>query len=323
MVRWSRVGASGLFLLIVVGCKSERIARDRLNPMISLQEANQPVFGLYAPRANPRGGRGASPPNLSEVRTVAELVHETTNYASSDYVFDSSMERGVERGLPAFQAFMDAMLVSGASAREHPMVVKMEKISEDPDFATHIGQQLAAGVSGIMFVHVESAGELRKGLAAMRFESDGGTRSSDVVGSAPRYWGMNDEEYRKRADLWPLDPDGELVNWTVIESLKGLENIREIASVPGIGVLWPGAGTLRGVFSATGSEGQRVLDEEAWENAIQTVLSACQEFAIACGYPANPNDIELRMEQGFSVFVMNWGEAGFQTIDMGRRAAGL
>ncbi len=26
-----------------------------------------------------------------------------------------------------------------------------------------------------------------------------------------------------------------------------------------------------------------------------------------CGYPANPNDIELRMEQGFSVFVVNWG----------------
>jgi len=28
------------------------------------------------------------------------------------------------------------------------------------------------------------------------------------------------------------------------------------------------------------------------------------------------------MQQGFSVFVMNWGEAGFKTIDIGRKLAG-
>ena len=321
MSAWLRVGASGLIVVAVLGCESEGAVSDRLNGMVALQDAGQPVFGLDAPRAAPRRGRGAPPPDPSEMKTPSELAHETMGYASSDYVFNSSMEGGVERGLPAFQDFMDAMLESGASARTHPLMVKMEKISEDPDFASHIGQQLAAGVSGIMFVHVESAEELREGLAAMRFVSKGGTRS-DEVGAAPEYWGMTEQEYRARADLWPLNPNGELINWTIIESLEGLENIREIASVPGIGVLWPGAGTLRGVFSTTGSDGQRVLDEEAWENAIQEVLSACKEFDMACGYPANPNDIEMRMEQGFSVFVMNWGESGFETIDLGRRAAG-
>ena len=34
------------------------------------------------------------------------------------------------------------------------------------------------------------------------------------------------------------------------------------------------------------------------------------------------NDIELRMKQGFSVFVMNWGDAGFKTVEIGRKAAG-
>ena len=38
--------------------------------------------------------------------------------------------------------------------------------------------------------------------------------------------------------------------------------------------------------------------------------------------PANANDIETRMQQGFSVFVMNWGDAGFKPIDLGRKAAG-
>ena len=34
------------------------------------------------------------------------------------------------------------------------------------------------------------------------------------------------------------------------------------------------------------------------------------------------HDIEMRMKQGFSVFVMNWGDAGFKTIEVGRKAGG-
>jgi 2-keto-3-deoxy-L-rhamnonate aldolase RhmA len=133
---------------------------------------------------------------------------------------------------------------------------------------------------------------------------------------------MTADEYRTNADLWPLNPDGALINWTIIESHVGLERVREIAAVPGIGVLWPGAGTLRRLFSSTGADGERVVDTDAWEAAIQRVLSACQEFSIACGYPANASDVEIRLAQGFSVFVMNWGDGGFETIDIGRAAAG-
>ena len=43
--------------------------------------------------------------------------------------------------------------------------------------------------------------------------------------------------------------------------------------------------------------------------------------AVPCGFPANATDIELRMQQGFSVFVMNWGEAGFKAVSIGRAAA--
>jgi hypothetical protein len=28
------------------------------------------------------------------------------------------------------------------------------------------------------------------------------------------------------------------------------------------------------------------------------------------------------MQQGFSVFVINWGEQGFKAVDIGRKAAG-
>ena len=105
----------------------------------------------------------------------------------------------------------------------------------------------------------------------------------------------------------------------IVESKEGLKHLREIAAVKGIGVLWPGAGTLRGVFSTPGPDGKRVLDEAAWEASIQQVLAACKEFNIPCGYPANEKDIEMRMKQGFSVFIIGWGDAGFRAVDLGRK----
>jgi 4-hydroxy-2-oxoheptanedioate aldolase len=201
----------------------------------------------------------------------------------------------------------------------HPLIVKAPEIAPDPaKVGQQIGQQLNLGVSGVMFVSVESADEVRQGLAAMRFKSKGGTRGEDV-GTAPALWGLSEAEYRAKADLWPLASDGELINWTIVESKAGLAKVREIAAVKGIGVLWPGAGTLRQLFTTTDASGKRTLDEAAWETAIQQVLSACKEFNVPCGYPASANDIELRMKQGFSVFVMNWGDAGFKTVEMGRK----
>jgi hypothetical protein len=98
--------------------------------------------------------------------------------------------------------------------------------------------------------------------------------------------------------------------------------VREIAAVKGISVLFPGAGTLRGVFTTTAADGARTFDAQGWEAAIQQVLAACKEFDVPCGYPATENDIETRIRQGFSVFIMNWGDPGFRAVDIGRRVTG-
>jgi len=309
------LGTIGIALIVGTACAD---TSERLNPMIGLHEQGQPQFGMYAP-ANRRSRAGAP---SEEPKTAAQLAQETLGFTGSDYVFSGSMEGSVERGLPAWTSYVEALVEAGATIRTNPLVVKTPRIAEDLELATlSIGRQLNTGVSGVMFVGVESADEVRHGIAAMRFRANGGSRSEDV-GNAPAYWGISEEEYRRKADLWPLNPEGELINWTIVESLEGLANVREIAAVEGIGVLWPGAGTLRGLFSTRDAQGGRVLDEEAWEASIQKVLDACNEFDVACGYPANESDIEMRIEQGFSVFVMSWGEAGFRTIDVGRQASG-
>lgn len=298
----------------------------RVNPVIDLLERKQAVFGLYAP-ANPRVRPGTEPSAVqASVKTPAQLGQDALAYKRADYIFDGSMERNYERGFATFAELSRAMFHGGMRSSSgqlsHPLFVKTPEIAPDPDKARdHIAQQLNLGVSGIVFVDVKSADEVRQGLAMMRFASRGGTRP-DSIEEAPRRWGMTESEYRQRADLWPLNRRGELVNFTIVESKEGLSKVREIAAVPGVGVLFPGAGTLRGIFSTTDSTGRRVLDEGAWEGAIQQVLSACKEFKVACGYPASENDIEKRMQQGFTVFIIGWGEAGFRAVDIGRKSAG-
>ena len=300
----------------------------RHNPVIDLLEQKKPVFGLYAPSNRRFSPPGAPTPSPVPPKTPLELAREAVGYKASDYIFDGTMEGDFDKAYPPFADFAKGLSEAGVVAKApsvrltHPLIVKMHEIAPDPaKAAIHIGQQLDLGVSGVVFVGVESASEVKTGLAAMRFKANGGTRP-DRVGGAPAFWGMSEKEYREKADLWPLNPKGELVNWTIVESKEGLAQVREIAAVKGIGVLFPGAGTLRGVFSTTNDKGERVVDTVAWEAAIQQVLAACKEFKVACGYPARAEDVEMRMQQGFSVFVINWGEPGFKTIEIGRRAAG-
>lgn len=320
---------------VAAGTLATAEAPTRFNPMVELLAAKKPVFGLYAPSNRRFGGGGPSgatrpatpPADALPPKSPAEIAKEAVGFANSDFIFDGSMEGNFDSAATQFQQLMNGMATAGLLLKApqprlaKSVVVKMNEIAGNPKAAENIGRQLNMGVTGIMFVSAESAEEVQTGINAMRFASKGGTRS-DNVGNAPAFWGMSEKDYKEKADLWPLNRNGELVNWTIVESKAGLDKVREIAAVKGVGVLWPGAGTLRGLFTTQQPDGTRQLDEAAWEASIQKVLAACKEFKVPCGYPASPTDIEMRMKQGFSVFVMNWGDAGFKAIEIGKKAGG-
>ena len=324
---------------VVVGIPLASQSPKHLNPMIDLLAAGKPVFGLSAPTVRgggggPRGAGGATPANAPPAtpppaRTPLDLAKDTLAHPESDYFFNGNMERSVDPAIEAFTQYADALVEAGGIAKSPfhrllaPLSVKTPKISTDPAKAVeNISRQLNLGVTSISFVHVDTAPELEQGIAAMRFKSKGGTRPDDI-GQAPKYWGLSEQDYRARADVWPLNPNGELVAWAIIETKEGIANVRQIAQVKGLGVLIPGAGTLRSVLTKTDENGQQVRDEQAWEAAIQQILSACKEFKVACGYPATATDIEMRMKQGFSVFIIQaFNENGFKAVEIGRQVAG-
>jgi 4-hydroxy-2-oxoheptanedioate aldolase len=335
--------AIGLIGVALCGVSMSGQQSGHLNPMIDLLASKKPVFGVGVP-TQPRAGGGnrggaaaptpTPPPAPVAPKTPAELAADALAYRNADYFFTAVMERNVEAGATSMGAFQDAIAAAGALSTTTPRRLMVPLSSKAPNisradmpadpaaYATNIARQLNTGVSSVSFVEVDSAEELRLGIAAMRFKANGGIRPDDV-GNAPKYWGITEAEYRRKADVWPLNPQGELVVWAIIETKEGLANVREIAQVPGLSVLVPGAGTLGGVFSTTGADGRRVRDDVAWEAAIQTVLAACKEFKLACGYPVSETDIETRMSQGFNVGILQaFNDSAFRAVAKGRQIGG-
>jgi 2-keto-3-deoxy-L-rhamnonate aldolase RhmA len=348
--------AVGMVCAAVVGVSVTAQQPTHLNPMVDLLIAKKAIFGVGVPtvgrggggpgtRAGTPGATPATPPVAAPVpttapapatppKTPAELAADAIAHPEADYFFTAAMERNIDGGSATISALQDAiaaagpLTTSGQKRLRVPINSKAPNISSaempaDPaKYATNIARQLNVGVSSIAFVEVDNAEELRQGIAAMRFKSNGGVRPDDV-GNAPKYWGVSEAEYRKRADVWPLNPEGDLVVWAIIETKEGLANVREIAQVPGLSVIAPGAGTLGGVFSTTTAEGRRVRDDAAWEAAIQSVLAACKEFKKPCAYPVSEADIETRYNQGFTVGILQaFNDSAFRAVARGRAISG-
>jgi 2-keto-3-deoxy-L-rhamnonate aldolase RhmA len=312
-----------LSVLVLSVAVPEAQGQRRLNPMIALHEKGLPVFGVTHPAITAGGGRGrgaaaetpATPPPMP---SLTDAARDTMAYRFSDFEYNSYSPANADR----FMGYMAAMLAAGGSMSTHAYISKIPIVHTNPEAATaRIAEQLNAGHAGVMMQQVESADEVRTTLAAMRFKSKGGTRPDEGIGLAAAYWKLTDAQYREKADPWPLNKNGELVLWAIVESKKGIENVREIAAVPGLTVLVIGAGTLGGVFSSTGADGQRVRDQAGFDAGVNAILAACKEFKVPCSYPANnPDEIEKLMSRGFSVFTMQRrDQAAFDAVAAGRR----
>ena len=67
----------------------------------------------------------------------------------------------------------------------------------------------------------------------------------DAPIAAARYWGLTQQEYYARADVWPLATQGEILVIIMCEEKKAIKNLPKILEeVKGIGVVLIGEGDL-------------------------------------------------------------------------------
>ncbi len=170
-------------------------------------------------------------------------------------------------------------------------------------------QALDIGLMGVVFNGVDDKEQTLAAVRSMRYPQRRGSAHMEPAGlrgfsptNALWFWGIGSDEYERRADLWPLNPEGDLLCIIMIESTEGLKNIDEIASVPGVGVIWPGA-------AADLSHSMGVpQDSPEKEAALQTILKSCLAHKVVCGINAGANDIQKRIREGWRY--LDIGDAG-------------
>jgi len=168
---------------------------------------------------------------------------------------------------------------------------------------------------GFMVVHqarVQTADDVAALVRAARYPvGDGGEGPDGARGygpmRAPRYWGCADvQEYLRKADVWPLNPEGEILLLVTVEDAAGLSNVEDIVRAPGLG------GIILGTSDVTMSKFGRLglASGSPWtDEAEQTVLRAARKAGIAVGTAAAASEPALAkaVEQGYT-FVITRGD---------------
>ena len=163
-----------------------------------------------------------------------------------------------------------------------------------------------------MLPKAESAEQVRQAIAAMRFKSKGGTRPDDrrqragvlgtVGGGVQAARRCVAAQSRRRADQ--LDDHREQGRPREgARDCRGQGHRRAVAR-------------RRHACAACSRRPTRPASACSTRRAGRARFSRCSRRArnsrSPAAFPPTPNDIEMRMKQGFSVFVMNWGDAGLQ-----------
>ena len=205
----------------------------RFNKAIELWEDGQPVF--YASERPTRGVNAYERGKLM-CKTYADAI----NYDMEHVPFNVT-----ELG-----EFMRGLADGGGTRSGHrfPAVFvtcPVLGLSEEYAIANSwvMGQILDTGVSGIQLCHARDPKAVEviahmacrypfeyPGVPRMRLQ---GIRGASAEFAA-RVWGMNNAHYVRIADLWPLNPRGEIIFGLKIEDTPGDANAAASLAVPGI-----------------------------------------------------------------------------------------
>jgi 4-hydroxy-2-oxoheptanedioate aldolase len=181
-------------------------------------------------------------------------------------------------------------------------------------------QVLDQGVYGIVWPHVSTVDEARNAVTACRyprprsaqyFEPAG--QRGDAPAAAARYWGLSQQEYYARADVWPLNPQGEVLVAIMCEEVRAIKNLpKMLDEVPGIG-----EGDLSQDLGFP-----RQYDHPAVAAAMDEILAICKQHNVPCGHPhVDSKNVEALLEKGFR-YLMPAPVYSYAALELGRKASG-
>ncbi len=213
------------------GADAARAASDyrpqRINKSIELLERGQPIYYDASTGGYEEGMRMAS--------TWGDYIIYNVEHVALDFA--------------ALREFMRGLVDAGPTPSGHrtpTVIVSLPLLGLDEATVTAGGwmvqQALAQGVHGVHLARARDPEGVKRFVQAARYPIH--KQTVDVIGEGLRgwgshtfaawVWGLNAQEYLQKADVWPLNPEGEIMLGVKLEDQQALDRAAETLSVPGL-----------------------------------------------------------------------------------------
>ncbi len=272
----------------------------RINRAIEMLEQDQTIYYFTEGRG---GSQGGYKEGLALAKTWAEMIIYEMEFGAYD--------------VTTLREFMAGLVAAGPTPTGHrtpavQVVLPFGGYDEATVRANHwiVQQVLAAGVHGVTMNHARSPGAVRAFVEAARFahrkgpEPIGeGMRGNGGQLNASRIWGVTAGEYIRKAEPWPLDPEGELLLGLKIEDKYALDVSELTAKTPGIGYAEWGPGDMGLSFGLP--ELHDPPYPEVMQKARARVFAACRAGGIAFLDVVKEHNVEDRIREGVRIGAAN------------------
>lgn len=199
----------------------------RINKSIELLQRGQPIY--YA------SGHGGYEQGMRMADTWADYIVYNMEHQPLDF--------------SALRAFMRGLVDAGPTPSGHrtpTVIVVLPLLGLDEETVETGGwmveQALAQGVHGVHLARARDPDAVKRFVQAARYPVH--KQAIDQLGEGLRgwgshlfaawVWGIEPETYLLRADVWPLNPEGEIMLGVKLEDRQALANARATLAVPGL-----------------------------------------------------------------------------------------
>ena len=199
----------------------------RINKSIELLERGQPIYYDASTGGYEAGMRMAS--------TWGDYIIYNVEHVALDFA--------------ALREFMRGLVDAGPTPSGHrtpTVIVSLPLLGLDEATVTAGGwmvqQALAQGVHGVHLARARDPEGVKRFVQAARYPIH--KQAIDAIGVGLRgwgshtfaawVWGLSTQEYLQKADVWPLNPEGEIMLGVKLEDQQALARAAETLSVPGL-----------------------------------------------------------------------------------------
>lgn len=291
---WSLGLAAALAAVLAsAGRPSAQASYVHLNPVVEALAQGRHVFGV-------------STSDLSIENATALAGNPNIDYVYLDMEHNPLRFEEMKHFLAFITAGDKAGLIKRGNGQVRPAVFARFPPYGREQTLWIVKHALDIGLNGILINNVETKEQAENIVRVMRpaqrrdskIPNPPGLRGTVVCG----FWALAGAECRSHADLWPLNPEGDLIFWPMIETMEGVRNADAIAQVPGVSGFYLGAS---GDLSADLGVPNSHPDVDA---AMAKILGVCNARKIPCGGTVTAANVAQFMTQGYRI--INFGSAG-------------